>query len=218
MATAPVIVPATGRHTATIIFLHGLGDTGHGWASSLASIKPSHAKLICPTAAAIPVTLNAGMRMPSWFDLKGLDPSGPEDEDGIKKAADNIRKMILDEVNTGIPHNRIVLGGFSQGGALSLFAGLTCSSPLAGVVALSSWLPLHKQFPWGGNFQQTPILQCHGDSDPLVPFSFGYLTAEVLKSKITRHTLKSYPGLMHSSCEPEMDDVKKFLQEVLPPV
>ncbi|XP_042337434.1 acyl-protein thioesterase 2-like [Plectropomus leopardus] len=95
----------------------------------------------------MPVTLNMGARMPAWFDLMGLSLHSQEDEVGIKKAADNIKAIIDHEVKNGIPPNRIMLGGFSQGGALSLYTALTCEHQLAGVVALSCWLPLHQTFP-----------------------------------------------------------------------
>lgn len=95
----------------------------------------------------MPVTLNAGFRMPSWFDLKTLDVSGPQDEEGIKSATVNVHKLIADEIKEGISASRIIIGGFSQGGALALYAALTYPEPLAGVIALSSWLPLHKAFP-----------------------------------------------------------------------
>jgi len=216
MSMAPVVVQASSRQTATIIFLHGLGDTGHGWASSLAAIKPPYAKLICPTAPAIPVTLNMGMRMPSWFDLKSLDPNAAEDEEGIKKSADNIRKMIQEEIKGGIPANRIIVGGFSMGGALALYIGLTENSTLGGIVALSSWLPMHRSFPWNTN-TRPPVLQCHGEADPLVLYSFGVMTSAILKSHLPKYTFKSYPQLQHSSSEQEMEDVKGFMKEVLPP-
>lgn len=119
----------------------------HGWVSTLAGIKPNYMKVICPTAPVMSVTLNAGFQMPSWFDLKSLDIGGEEDEAGIKKAAINVHSWINKEIESGIPSNRIVLGGFSQGGALALYAALTYPQQLAGVVSLSCWLPLHKQFP-----------------------------------------------------------------------
>lgn len=119
----------------------------HGWASSIAAIRTPNMKVICPTAPVIPVSLNAGFRMPSWFDLKSLDISGPEDEDGIKKATLAVHEMINKEISDGIASNRIMIGGFSQGGALALYSALTFSQPLAGVIALSCWLPMHKSFP-----------------------------------------------------------------------
>ena len=103
-------------------------------------------KIVCPTAESIPVTLNGGCRMPSWFDLKSLDASGSEDESGIKKATKIVHDLIDEEVlRNGVPANRIVLGGFSMGGALALYAGLTYAKKLAGIVALSCWLPLRNE-------------------------------------------------------------------------
>lgn len=211
----PVIVAASGKQTATIIFLHGLGDTGHGWAASLAAIKPPFAKLICPTASSIPVSLNGNLRMPSWFDLKSLDPSGPEDEAGIKSAAARIDSIIQAEVAAGIPPNRIILGGFSQGGALALYTGLSGSRELGGIIALSSWLPLNRQFGSWLKQKSIPILQCHGDCDPIVMYTFGLATSQLLKTQCGKYTFKTYPGLGHSSSETELEDVKKFFQDII---
>ena len=129
----PVVVSARGKHTGTLIFLHGLGDTGHGWASSLAEIRSDNMRIVCPTAPTIPVTLNsgtdqyfsslrlghgyllfAGVKMPAWFDLISLDPQGAEDEPGIKKAAKEVEKLITAEISSGVPAERILIGGFSQ--------------------------------------------------------------------------------------------------------
>uniref|UniRef100_A0A8C7YDT7 palmitoyl-protein hydrolase n=1 Tax=Oryzias sinensis TaxID=183150 RepID=A0A8C7YDT7_9TELE len=209
------------KETAAVIFLHGLGDTGHGWAETLAKIQPSHVKIICPHAPIIPVTLNMRSMLPAWFDLMGLSPDSPEDESGIKRAAENIKAIIEHEVRNGIPSNRIILGGFSQGGALSLYTALTCQHPLAGVVALSCWLPLHKSFPSAsGCNKNLPILQCHGDIDAMVPRQFGAMTAEKLKSIVNPQmvTFKSFPGLPHSSCPEEMAAVKEFIEKHLPRV
>jgi len=210
MSSMPVILQATAKHTSTIIFFHGLGDTGHGWSSALALVRPAGMKVICPTAPTQPVTLNAGFSMPSWFDLKTLDIYGPEDEQGIKKATDNVHSMINDEIKNGIPSNRIILGGFSQGGALALHSALTYTQPLGGVVALSCWLPLHKQFPEAKkNTDEIPIFQAHGDFDPVVPYRFGQLSASLLKSFMKNATFKTYNGLSHSSSDEEMNDVKE---------
>jgi len=218
MAVSPVILQATSKHTASIIFLHGLGDTGHGWAQAMAQIRPSYMKVICPTAATMPVTLNAGFQMPSWFDLKTLDMYGPEDEDGIKKATTNVQQMIQSEISAGIPANRIIVGGFSQGGALALHAGLTSTHNLGGIVALSCWLPLHKSFPDARKTSDTvPIFQCHGEVDPVVPYKFGQLSHYSLKTFMKNAQFTSYPGLSHSSSQQEMDDIKDFIEKHIPP-
>ncbi|XP_014218449.1 acyl-protein thioesterase 1 [Copidosoma floridanum] len=216
--SSPVVIAATSRHSATLIFFHGLGDTGHGWASTLGSLRSSHVKVICPTADTRPVTLNGGFKMPSWFDLRTLDATGPEDEEGIQKAAEDVHSMILKEVESGIPTKRIMLGGFSQGGALALYSALTFPQPLAGVIALSTWLPLHQKFPAiaKGN-KDTPVLQCHGDCDPIVPYKWGQATATALKQFMTNTEFKTYREVMHASCDEELKDVKKFIEKILTP-
>ncbi|CAH0546431.1 unnamed protein product [Brassicogethes aeneus] len=190
---SPVVIAASAKHTATLIFLHGLGDTGQGWASAMGAIRQPHVKVICPTAPTMPVTLNAGFRMPSWFDLKTLDESGPEDDDGIRSATKQIHGLIENEIKAGIAANRIVLGGFSQGGALALYSALCFPQKLAGVVALSCWLPLRKSFPGAmKTSNELSVLQCHGDCDPVVPYKWGQMTASVLKLCL------SHPILNHT--------------------
>ncbi|CAG9862089.1 unnamed protein product [Phyllotreta striolata] len=214
---APVVIAATAKHTGTLIFLHGLGDTGQGWASAMAIVRPPHVKVICPTAPTMPVTLNAGFHMPSWFDLKTLDESGPEDEQGIKAASKNVHTLIEKEISSGIQPDRIVVGGFSQGGALALFSALTYPKRLGGVVALSCWLPLNKQFPAAKITDDAlSILQCHGDCDPVVPYKWGQMTASILKTMLKDVEFKSYRGLSHSSSEEELADIKQFIHKHLP--
>lgn len=175
----------------------------------MGQIRPAYMKVICPTAPRMPVTLNAGFEMPSWFDLRTLDMYGPEDEDGIRKATVNIHSLIQSEIQAGIAPGRIFLGGFSQGGALSLHAGLTFSKPLAGIIALSCWLPLHKSFPAAKQTSDTvPIFQCHGDVDPVVPYKFGQLSHYSIKTFMTNAQFTTYNGLSHSSSEEEMHDIK----------
>lgn len=207
------------KETAAVIFLHGLGDTGDGWACALSNLQLPHVKIICPHAPAIPVSLNMGALMPAWFDLKGLSPQTPEDEAGIKRAAESIRAIIEHEARNGIPPHRIILGGFSQGGALSLYTALTGPVQVAGVVALSCWLPLHRTFPGAScGMKNIPILQCHGECDPMVPKEFGELTSRLIKTVDNPDLVcfKSFSNLSHSSCPQEMDEVKKFIEKYLP--
>ncbi|XP_058495069.1 acyl-protein thioesterase 1 [Solea solea] len=222
-APLPAIVPAARKATAAVIFLHGLGDTGHGWAETFANIRIPHVKYIFPHAPTMPVTLNFGMNMPSWFNIYSLSFDAEEDESGIKRASDNIKALIDQEVKNGIPSHRIMLGGFSQGGALSLYTALTTQQKVAGVVALSCWLPLRSSFPQAtANCpnKDMHVLQCHGDADPLVNQAFGKMTADKMKTLIndTNVTFKSYQGLSHSSCPEELVDVKQFIEKLLPPI
>ncbi|XP_059851932.1 acyl-protein thioesterase 1-like isoform X1 [Delphinus delphis] len=208
-APVPAIVPAVRKATDAVIFLHGLGDTGHGWAEAFASIRSGHIKHICPHAPVMPVTLNMNMAMPSWFDIIGLSLDSQEDETGIKQAAESVKASIEQEVKNGIPSNRMILGGFSQGGALFLYTALTTRQKLAGVTALSCWLPL-----------RPPFRRCHADLGPLVPLMFGSLTAERLKTLVNpaNVTFKTYGGMMHSSCEQEVMDIRQFIDKLLPPI
>lgn len=202
-----------------LIFLHGLGDTGHGWSEGFSSLKGlQHVKFICPNAPVSPVTLNGGFRMPSWFDILTLNMPGPEDEEGIKRAAGQIQSLIDEEIKSGIPSERIVLGGFSQGGALAVYTALTMEKTLGGILLLSSWLPIYKSFPGciKGN-SKTPILQCHGKLDPIVAFRFGEMTRDVLKSFCSKLEFKSYADMAHSSSPEEMADVNKWLTGRVPP-
>lgn len=219
---AVVIKPTATVHTATLIFLHGLGDTGHGWASILQEVVPAYCKLVCPHAPSIPVTLNGGMRMPAWFDIRGLSPNAEQDEIGIERGRDMVEKLIAEETAAGLPVSRLVIGGFSMGGALALFSGLTSSkaSP-AGIVALSSWLPLHHKLlanP-GLVLNRPAVFQAHGDSDQMVPHVMGDMTHKLMRQMgLSQAQFKSYPGLMHSSSDQEMADMKQFLEKLLPPV
>ncbi|KAI1488405.1 Phospholipase/Carboxylesterase-domain-containing protein [Biscogniauxia mediterranea] len=225
----PLVFPAAAKHTATVIFVHGLGDTGYGWASAAENWRRrqrlDEVKFVLPHAPRMPVTSAAGMSMPSWYDIVALsgrteDIRARQDERGILVSRDYLHGLIQSEIDAGIPANRIVLGGFSQGGAMALFSGLTAKVKLAGIVGLSAYLPLDAKFP---DFvkesdlnHDTPILMCHGDVDPVVPTAFGKLSYEMLKSQGFAVTLKMYEGMGHSACLEELDEVEAFLQSRLP--
>ncbi|VDD76686.1 unnamed protein product [Mesocestoides corti] len=205
-----------------LIFLHGLGDDGRGWAETFQNVVPPYCKIICPNAKVMPVSLNFGMEMPAWYDLYGLDADARQDEPGIVSASKELAKWIAAENQAGIPSERIVIGGFSQGGSVSLYYGATNrDKKLGGLVALSCWLPLHEKVIQDTSSAATscsvPILQCHGQSDPLVAYDLGSQTNSVLrKLGFCNCTLKSYPGMGHCSGDREIRDVKSFLETCLP--
>ncbi|CAH1768487.1 12263_t:CDS:2, partial [Entrophospora sp. SA101] len=117
-------------HSATVIFLHGLGDSGHGWEPIAIEIgeKMEHVKFVLPNAPIRPITINAGMKMPGWFDVTTLNV------DQINGVDEDVKKLIKDEIDSGIASNRIVVGGFSQGTTIALATGITSEYPLAGIV------------------------------------------------------------------------------------
>lgn len=166
------------------------------------------------------MTLNHGMRMNSWFDLKSLSPLDPEDGEGIESACKRIHELIEEQEKQGVPHDRIMLGGFSQGGALSLYSALKYPKKLAGIVALSCWLPLHRSFPGiSSNVNKSiPILQCHGNQDCVVPLSWGRASEIVLNTFVdkNKYQFKTYNGLGHSSSSAELQDVLEFIRTNLP--
>jgi lysophospholipase II len=124
--------------------------------------------------------------------------------------------MINNEVKSGIPTDRIILGGFSQGGALALYSALTYPEKLGGVIGLSCWLPLHSSFPAIKVCPDTvPILLCHGDSDPIVSYKFGQLTNSVIKTFLKNTQLKTYRGLAHQSSQQEIIDMKEFIKQCI---
>ncbi|VDM01185.1 unnamed protein product [Schistocephalus solidus] len=154
-----------------------------------------------------PVALNMNMVMPAWHDIYGLDFDAPQDENGIKSAAEELSKWVDAEVTAGIPANRIIVGGFSQGGSVSLYYALTNKkNPITGVVALSCWLPLHARFMQNPNLVEAdkslPIFQCHGTMDPIVPFEMGSETSTILKNMgFSKSSLTKIPGMGHSSSD-----------------
>ncbi|KAK4452916.1 Phospholipase/carboxylesterase/thioesterase [Podospora aff. communis PSN243] len=227
---APLVFPATAAHTATVIFLHGLGDTGHGWEFAVENWRRrqrlDEVKFILPHAPRIPITVNRGMRMPGWYDIveMGGDPDSlrkHEDQEGILRTQKHVHELIQQEIDSGIPADRIVLGGFSQGGAVSIFAGLTAKVKLAGIVALSAYLLLSQQFaslvPKPEVNKNTPIFMGHGDSDEVVHTQLGQLSQSMLNVQGYNVTFKVYEDLGHSATPEELDDVEEFLKNALPP-
>ncbi|KAK5988847.1 Acyl-protein thioesterase 1 [Cladobotryum mycophilum] len=228
---APLVIPAISRHTATVIFAHGLGDTGNGWSDIVQVFRKNgrlnEVKFILPHAPTIPITMNHGFAMPGWFDVISLggntDPfnSSNDDEEGILQSRKYLNSLIENEIErNGIPSERIVIGGFSQGGAMSIFSGLTSPVKLGGIVGLSCWLLLNQKFksfvPEGEINKATPVFMGHGDMDPLVRYEWAQATQSTLKDLGYDVNLRTYRGVEHSADMQELDDVEAFLASRLP--
>ncbi|KAJ2401057.1 hypothetical protein GGI23_001643 [Coemansia sp. RSA 2559] len=220
-ALPAAIVRARANHTASVIFIHGLGDSGHGWepVAQILSQSLPHVKFIMPHAPVQAVTVNGGMRMPSWYDIKSLDKiASNEDEAGMNASMMRINELIRGEVDAGIPANRIVVGGFSQGAALSLFTVLQSERRFAGLVVLSGYLPVRDRLvPRITDASKlVPVFQGHGTADEVVLYQYGEMTSEVLKRNGFDAVFKSYQYMGHSTCNDEIRDMQQFLAKQIP--
>jgi lysophospholipase-2 len=205
-----------------IVISHGLGDTAEGFAdvAQMIAKQMPHLKIILPTAPTQPVSMNMGMPMPSWYDITGLDERSNENCKGIHDSKKTLMDILKEEhSNTNLSYERMVLMGFSQGGALSLFTGMQLEKEqkLAGIVVMSGYLPAKSQFKITGGLEDVPIMHFHGQSDPMVQVGMATRSQEVVKENGAKnYQLKTYPGLVHSVNEDEIRDVQAFLEKVLP--
>jgi len=212
------------EQSALVVICHGLGDSAEGFADvaeNLAAQMP-HVKFILPTAPTQPVTMNMGMPMPSWYDITGLDERSNENCNGIQQSQTVIQTILQTEHDrTSLPYHRMVLAGFSQGGALSLFTGMQLPSrdqKLAGIAIMSGYLPASKQFAITPGLEATPILHCHGEADPMVRVGLARRSRQMLTEEkgALEYELKTYPALVHSVNADELAEVLSFLKRVLP--
>jgi phospholipase/carboxylesterase len=212
------IEPET-QATASVIWLHGLGADGHDFESLVPELRlPARPALrfVFPHAPVRPVTLNGGWRMRAWYDIVGLDRSAPQDAAGIRESAAALRALVARERERGIPPERVVLAGFSQGGAIVLHEGLRHPERLGGLLALSTYLPLDSTLAAEAHPANAavPIFMAHGTLDPTVPFALGDGTRRLLVGKGYDVRFRTYP-MGHSVCLEEIADVSAFLQEAL---
>ena len=197
---SPLIVEPGTPATAAIIWLHGLGADGHDFADLpgvLTHKACSSTRFIFPHAPVRPITLNASMPMRGWYDITSLVRTDEQDSDGLMASQQYVEDMIDEQIQQGIAAERIVLGGFSQGGALALYAGARTRQPLAGVIALSGYLPDARRTPIAQD--APPILMMHGDQDDIVHPSLGKESADALKAGHYEVAYETYP-VAHGIC------------------
>ncbi|TFJ84850.1 hypothetical protein NSK_003882 [Nannochloropsis salina CCMP1776] len=208
--------PVGGPAQSSIIWMHGLGDSGEGWAGAFDPKVFPTTRMIFPTAPTRPITLNGGFPMPGWFDINGLDESSPEDRAGFEEAKQRIARIVQGEVEAGVPADKIVLGGFSQGGAVTLHLALRSEVRLGGAVILSGWLPLKADYPAALTEvgKAMPYFHGHGDADGIVRHQWGQHSAEKLKELGLNYTFKTYRGLDHGATPEEMKDAVAFMKEI----
>lgn len=216
---AAVIVEPAQPANAVVIWLHGLGADGHDFVPIVPELTlPAglHVRFIFPHAPVRPVTLNGGMRMRAWYDIKSLSRSDLQDDAGIRESAATVMKIVAEQRKAGIAANRTVIAGFSQGGAITLHAVCRLDEPLAGAMALSTYLPLHDTLPkeLTDAAKATPVLMCHGKADPVLPLSMGTNSRDGLKGWGMNVEWHEYP-MAHAVCAEEIDDISAWLGKVL---
>jgi len=213
-----VEINPTAEHRYSIIWLHGLGADGHDFEAIVPELKldaEAHIHFIFPDAPFRPVTINGGMAMRAWFDILELSRAVKSDIAGIYESAKSIQQLIEDEIAKGIPAERILLAGFSQGGAVALHVGLSCARKLAGIVALSTFLPTLEPLKTerAAANQDMPILIAHGIIDSVVDVELGKQTGDQLRA--LGYPVEWHDYMMdHSVCIEEIGHVARFINAV----
>ncbi|KAI4379451.1 hypothetical protein MLD38_005747 [Melastoma candidum] len=225
------VVKPKGKHQATVVWLHGLGDNGSGWSQILETLPLPNIKWICPTAPTQPVTLFGGFPSTAWCDVGDLSENAPVDFEGLDASAAHVANLLSNEPSD----IKIGLGGFSMGAATALYSAVCFSvgqlsngSPypanISAVVGLSGWLPDAKNLASkiqgkadaAGRVASLPILLCHGNGDDVVPYRFGEKSSRILSSAgFQDATFKSYEGLGHFTSPEELDHVCSWLSTKL---
>lgn len=217
-----VIVETGAEPVGSVIWLHGLGADGHDFEPIVPELSlPAELPLrfVFPQAPARPVTVNGGMVMRAWYDILSLDGDGRSDEAGLRDSARSLEALIAAEIERGVPASRIVLAGFSQGGAVALHTALRYSAPLAGLLLLSTYLPLPGAFEREvaaapGNQPVTiPIFMAHGSFDPVLPFALGRESRALIEAAGYAVEWREYP-MAHQVCAAEIGDIRQFLLSV----
>ena len=222
---APFVVqpPHGGETRAVVVMLHGLGGGPEGWRSLAQLIPFDGVKWIFPNAPTIPVSLRQGRKEPAWYDMTSLKPESLwDDRDGILESSDYVVSVLKGVIREGVPPSKIVLGGFSQGGAVSLTTALhSAGLPLAGVFSLSSYLPMHDEYATGKMTlakvaRDIPVFIAHGTADPVLAYSLGERTVKQLWAmqvkKVEWHPIE---GMGHTRAAEEVQLLANFIANAL---
>ncbi|MGI9221818.1 MAG: alpha/beta hydrolase [Woeseiaceae bacterium] len=210
------IVTGSGVPNGSVIWLHGLGADGHDFEPIVPELRlPPELGLrfVFPHAPVRPVTLNGGMAMRAWFDIFSLDRGGPVDEEGIRASTALLEGLIAREQERGIAANKIVVAGFSQGGAIALHAALRSTERLAGVMGLSTYLPSKSIFSDETAAPDLPVFMAHGTLDPVLPMMLGRDAADLLTAHGLSVEWHDYP-MAHAVCAEEINDIRAWLLSV----
>lgn len=218
MSLLPHIEVETGQNpTASVIWLHGLGADGNDFKPIVPELRlpeASAVRFIFPHAPAIPVTINNGYVMPAWYDILEMSIDRRVDEVQLRRSADCVTEFINNEISRGIKPNRIIVAGFSQGGAVAFETALSSPLELGGLLALSTYFATRETIQFSQANQTIPVEIHHGIYDPVVPLALGQASFELLKSKKYDVNLKTYP-MEHSVCPQQIKDISNWFVKVL---
>lgn len=214
-----IILDPAGPADAAVVWMHGLGADGNDFVPIVPELglpADHRIRFIFPHAPVRPITINNGMQMRGWFDILSLEKLNLQDEAGIRQAQSIVEGYLSKQIATGIEAGRIVLAGFSQGGAIALHTALRYPVPLAGVLALSTFLPLHEAFLQEHHHANanTPILMCHGSDDPVLPLALGEWSRDFLLAQGFGVRWEEYP-MQHQVCAAQIAHIATWLQQQL---
>lgn len=211
-----VVIETSQPIHASVIWLHGLGADGHDFEPVVQMLKIPNTRFILPHAPHMPITANNGYEMPGWYDIIAFGGNSKEDEAGIRATQQKIEGLIAQEVARGIPSKKIALVGFSQGGAIALQTGLRHAEPLAGILALSTYLALESSLAAEASpaNKHIPILMAHGTVDNVVPYARGERSLHALKANGYTVDWHEYP-MAHTVSMEEISDIRDFLKKTL---
>ena len=221
MSDSPLIVETgSGTPDSCVIWLHGLGADGHDFEPIVPELGLSpdfNIRFVFPHAPMIPVTINQGFVMRAWYDIAAADIAERQDEVGIRASQDLLVELIEGQIAQGIDSARIVLAGFSQGGVIALQTGLRFNKPLAGIMALSTYLPLAESLADEKSEVNAglPIFLAHGSVDTIIPVDLAYRTRGHLEKQGYQPKWIEYDDMAHSVCAQEIDDMSQWLESVM---
>jgi len=214
-----IIINPQSEPKAVVIWLHGLGADGNDFEPIVAELNlPDSAaiKFVFPHAPKIPITVNGGYVMRAWYDIVSADLEAQQDAEGMKRSAQQLNDLIDAEIKSGIPADKIILAGFSQGGAIILHAGLRYPKRLGGIMVLSSYVPLADTLAIEKNSanQDVPIFYAHGEQDDVIPIGFAKQSRDLLIEQGYDVEWNSYP-MSHAVIPEEIDAIGIWLKKAL---
>ena len=213
-----IVDPKNGQPANACVFiLHGLGADGHDFeplVPALSLPEGANVRFIMPHAPRLAVTINGGMVMPAWYDILAMDLDRRVDERQLKTSAQRIQALIEEQIDQGIDSQRIIIAGFSQGGAVAYQAALSFPQPLGGLLAMSTYFATADSIELADANREMAIEVQHGNFDPVVPETLGKTGAERLKSMGYKVNYRQYP-MAHALCPQQVSDIGKWLSERL---